>query len=134
MNPKLEYCGNYIEIKDFKHFIEEEKAGNPYNCVFSIKVKSGLFAGYANACEADYKEVKKLAEKLDELINFKISEFTFTEISYGNSISFIADKFGHIKIKGNIMHDGDMMTHSLKFEFIAEQTVFSDFITALRNL
>ena len=36
MDPKLEYCGNYIEIRDFHHYIDDEKNGNPYNCSFDI--------------------------------------------------------------------------------------------------
>ena len=56
MEAKLEYCGDYIAIRDFCHSIDDEKNGNPYNCSFDIMVKSGVFTGIADGCEYDYKE------------------------------------------------------------------------------
>lgn len=132
MNPALEYCGNYIEIKDFRHSLDDERAGNPYNCSFNIKIVSGLFSGYADGCELDYQELKRFIEQLEDLINFRINKLTFVEIGYGNNINFVCDKTGHIKVSGEIY--GDAMSHRLKFEFMTDQTVFPPFINALKNL
>ncbi|MCM1524874.1 MAG: hypothetical protein NC120_10500 [Ruminococcus sp.] len=132
MDPVLEYCGNYIEIKDFRHNTEDEKAGNPYNCSFNIKIVSGLFSGFADGCEQYYKEMKKFAEQLEDLINFRIKRLTFTEIGYGNRIDFVCDRTGHIKVSGEIY--GDTRSHCLKFEFMTDQTAFPSFINALKKL
>ena len=132
MEPRLEYCGNYIEIRDFRHYINEEQNGNPYNCSFDIKVKSGAFTGIADGCECDYKELQKFIEALEDLISFKRKDITFFEIGYGNKIEFKCDKTGHVKISGEIQ--GDAGSHFLKFEFFTDQTVFPKFINALKNL
>lgn len=132
MKARLEYCGNYIEITDFHHSVDEEKNGNPYNCSFYIKVKSGVFSGIAEGCEYDYKELQKFIEALEEMISFKRKELTFFEIGYGNKIEFNCDRTGHIKVSGDIQ--GDVGSHILKFEFMTDQTVFPEFIKELKSL
>ncbi len=132
MDPRLEYCGNYIEIRDFHHSIDDEQNGNPYNCSFDIKVKSGVFTGIADGCEFDYKELQKFIEALEDLISFKRKEITFIEIGYGNKIEFKCDRTGHIKVSGNIQ--GGAGSHFMKFEFMTDQTVFSNFINELKSL
>ncbi len=132
MKAKLEYCGNLIEIIDFHHYIEDEMAGNPYNCTFNIRIISGVFSGLADGCEYDYKEWKKFIEQLNDLILFKTNEAILYEIGYGGKISFKGDKLGHIKISGLVY--GNAMSHSLQFEFMTDQTVFHSFINELRNL
>ena len=97
MDAKLEYCGNYIKIRDFHHYIDDEKTGNPYNCSFDIMVKSGVFTGIADGCEYDYKELQKFIVALEDLISFKRKDVTFCEIGYGNAIEFKCDRTGHIK-------------------------------------
>ena len=98
MSAKLEYCGNKIEIVNFHHSVEDESSGNPYNCSFDIRVKSGLFSGFANGCECDYKEWKLFVSQLKELLRFKINTVVFQEIGYGGRISFIGDSLGHIEV------------------------------------
>ena len=132
MEPRLEYFGNYIEIRNFIHCIDDEKNGNPYNCSFDIKVKSGAFSGVADGCEYDYKELQKLIEALENLTSFNVKEFNFIEIGYGNKIVFVCDKIGHIKVYGEIR--GDSGKQFLKFEFMTDQTVFSSFIKELKSL
>lgn len=129
MEAKLEFCGNYIEIKNFRHYIGDENNGNPYNCRFDIKVVSGLFSGYADGCVVDYKEFKKFIEQLENLINFKTREVTFTETEYGGGLRFIADNTGHIRVCGTIRE----ATHNLTFEFETDQTVYGTFIAALKE-
>ena len=126
MEAKLEYCGDYITIRDFHHYIDDEKNGNPYNCSFDVIVKSGVFAGIADGCEYDYKELQKFIEELEELISFKRKDVTFSEIGYGNKIEFNRDRLGHVEVSGEIW--GDAGSHVLKFEFITDQTVFPKFI------
>ncbi len=132
MEPKLEYLGNYIVIRDFQHYIDYEKNRNPYNCSFDIIVKSGVFAGIADGCECDYKELQKFIVALQDLISFKRRNVTFCEIGYGNTIQFKCDRTGHIEVSGEIQ--GDAGSHVLKFEFITDQTVFPKFINELKNL
>ena len=132
MEAKLEYCGDYIALKDFHHCIDDEKNGNPYNCSFDIIVKSGVFSGIADGCECDYKELQKFIAGLEELVSFKRNDVTFCEIGYGNTIQFKCDKTGHIEVCGEIM--GDAGRHVLKFVFSTDQTVFPRFIKELKNL
>ena len=132
MYARLEYCGNIIEIKDFRHYAEYEISGNPYNCTFNLKVVSGLFSGFADGCECDYKQNRGLADRLEDLVLFKISEVSFVEIGYGNRIDFRADKTGHIVVSGAI-RSGDG-SQKLEFEFLTDQTVFPSFIGSLNVL
>ena len=39
MEAKLEYSGDYIAIRNFHHYVDDEENGNPYNCSFDIIVK-----------------------------------------------------------------------------------------------
>ena len=71
MEARLEYCGNYIEIMNFRHSVDDEKNGNPYNCSFDIKVKSGVFSGIADGCEYDYKELQKFIKALEDIKELK---------------------------------------------------------------
>lgn len=132
MEAKLEYCGDYIAIRDFHHSIDDEKNGNPYNCSFDIIVKSGVFSGIADGCECDYKELQKLIAALEDLFSFKRKDVTFCEIGYGNTIQFKCDRTGHIEVFGEIQ--GAAGSHILKFEFMTDQTVFPQFINELKNL
>ena len=132
MEAKLEYCGDYIAIRDFCHSIDDEKNGNPYNCSFDIIVKSGVFSGIADGCECDYEELQKFIVALEDLISFKRKNVTFCEIGYGNTIQFECDRTGHIEVFGEIQ--GDAGSHILKFEFMTDQTVFPQFINELKSL
>ena len=132
MEAKLEYCGNYITLKNFHHSIDEEKSGNPYNCSFDIIVKSGVFSGVADGCECDYKELRKFIVALEDLISFKRKDATFCEIGYGNTIHFKCDRAGHIEVLGEIQ--GNAGSHVLKFEFMTDQTVYPQFINELKGL
>jgi len=132
MNAKLEYCGNIIEIVNFCHSFEDELSGNPYNCSFNIRIVSGMFLGYADGCEYDYKEWKKFVAQLGNLILFKTNEVILHEIGYGGTIKFVGDGLGHIEVSGLIY--GNAMSHSLQFEFMADQTAFSTFLSELQSL
>ena len=132
MEPKLEYCGNYIKIINFHHSVDAERSGNPYNCSFDIMVKSGAFTGIADGCEYDYGELQNFIVALEKLISFKRKDVVFCEICYGNTIKFKCDRTGHIEVSGEIQ--GNAFSHVLKFEFMTDQTVFPQFITELKGL
>lgn len=132
MEVGFSFCNNTFEILNFTHSIEDETNGNPYNCSFDIKIKSGLFSGYANGCEYDYKEWKKFITELEDLYHFKNDEVKMSEICYGSIIIFKGYNLGHIEVSGEIY--GDAMEQSLKFVFNADQTVLPEFINQLKSL
>jgi hypothetical protein len=129
---KLEYGGNFFEINNFFHSVEDERSGNPYNCAFSMRVESDGFAGEAVGCECDYKDIKDLAKELRELAGFKTREVVFKELAYDSEIRFTGDGLGHITVSGTLY--GDMALQSLKFSFETDQTVYPAFICSLERL
>lgn len=132
MDATLEFCENKIRLSDFRHRIEDESSGNPYNCSFEIWVTSGLFSGVADGCELDYKELKKFIEQLKSLVFGKTKEAVLQEIGYGSELRFVGDGLGHIGVSGTIY--ADAMSHSLTFEFMTDQTVYTSFINELERL
>lgn len=132
MDVKLNYCGNALEILNFRHNREEEFAGNPYNCCFNIRVVSGVFSGFSDVCEYDYKEWKMFIKLLNDVYLFKAGKAELSEIGYGSKICFTGDKLGHITVSGEIF--GNAMSHSLKFTFITDQSAFPGFLAELDNL
>lgn len=132
MNAKLIYRDDSLEILNFTHNREDEQSGNPYNCSFNIRVKSGCFAGFADGCEYDYKEWKKFVNQLNALYLSKTRKAELVEIGYGSKITFSGDGLGHITINGTVW--GDAMTHSMTFEFLTDQTVYKSFIEELQQL
>lgn len=132
MSASFKYNGNTFEILNFVHSTKDEMNGNPYNCLFDIKVVSGRFSGYADKCEYDYKEWKKFINQLEDLYNFKTQKAEMTEIGYGSRVEFRMDNLGHFDVSGRIY--GDAMEQSLTFTFTADQTVLYQFISELKNL
>ena len=132
MNARLEDGGNYLEFTDFSHDAAAEQQGNPYNCIFDIRVQSGLFAGIAEDCEYDYKELPVFIQALEDLTFLRRKEADFTEISIGNCIHFEADSTGHIIIAGALQNGTD--GQFLRFAFRTDQTVLQQFIRALKKL
>lgn len=128
---KLKYENNSIEIINFKHSIEDEVSGNPYNCRFDIKIVSGNFTGIADGCECDYKKLKELIVQLKGLYSLKISHIEFQEIGYGDKLIFDGDRLGHINLKGMVYGHGT--THYLEFEFPTDQTAYPSFISQLEK-
>lgn len=133
MNAKLEYCGNYLELANFKYYPEEAEKGNPYNTSFDVKVVSGLFSGYSEYWEYDHRELAGFISQLEELAAGKINEVILQEIGVGQQIHFEGDGQGHITVSGTISSDG-VHPQSLSFEFVTDQTVYTDFIKQLQML
>lgn len=131
MTAGFNYAGNLIEIQNYRYFEEEDKNGNPYNSSFKIKVVSGDFSGVAE-CEYDRKEWNKFIEQLELFYEFKLKEIIFKDICYGSTITFVMDNTGHFMVTGKIY--GLHMSHSMEFEFKADQTVLPMFISGLKKL
>lgn len=127
----FEYQGNSIEILHYEYSEEDANNGNPYNSSFQVKVASSKFVGIAE-CEYDRKDWIRFIHDLELLYDFKIEEVVFKDICYGSEISFVMDDTGHLKVSGMIY--GCHMTHSMKFEFMADQTVLPSFISQLKRL
>ena len=133
MNAKLEYCGNYLEIVNFRYYPEEENRGNPYNTDFDIKVVSGGFSGYSQYWEYDHRELAAFIGQLEDLMYARINEVVLQEIGVGQKIFFKGDGQGHISVSGTI-HSDHVISQSLSFEFRTDQTVFPKFIDQLKKL
>ncbi len=133
MNAKLEYCGNYLELANFKYYPEEENSGNPYNTSFDVKVVSDGYSGHSQYWEYDHRELAGFISQLEELAAGKINEVVFQEIGTGQRIFFKGDGQGHITVSGTISSDG-VHPQSLSFEFVTDQTVYTDFIKQLQML
>lgn len=96
-----------------------------------MKVVSGDFIGIAE-CEYDRKEWNRFVLELEQLYRFEKKEVIFKDICYGSEILFAIDDIGHINVKGLIY--GLHMTHSMEFEFDADQTILPIFIGSLKEL
>ncbi len=129
---KLEYCEDYFEIRNSFHSVEDERGGNPYNCSFGMRVRSGEFSGETYGCECDYQSIKALITNLEDLINFKINEVSFHEFDRDSHVIFSGDGSGHITVSGMLY--GDYNSQSLKFKFMTDQTVYTSFISELKQL
>lgn len=128
---ELNHCGNSILISDFHCDLEAAKSGNPYNTTFNLAVKSEAFRGIG-ACECDIKEFVRFAKQMNDLYEFNRHKAEFREIGYGSYVSFEMDGTGHITISGEIF--GDARVHSMKFEFIADQTSLKPFADSLKQV
>ena len=124
---KLIYEDNYLMIKNFVYHQKDIY----YNTSFDLEIRSGSFCGIA-PCEYDIKEFRKLVQELSKMFEFKKQIVMFNDIRYGSSVKFEADKTGHINISGEIF--GEALEHSLKFSFVADQSVLKQFISELQNM
>ena len=121
-----------LRLNIFFHSLEDERAGIPYNCTFSMKVLSDGFSGEASGCECDHKDIKELADQLRALIDFKTDEAVFRELDYNSEIHFKGDGLGHITVSGILY--GYLGHQFLNFSFETDQTVFPAFISDLEKL
>ena len=124
---KLIYGDDFLIINNFIH----HQKYSYYNTSFDLEIRSGSFSGIA-PCEYDIKEFRKFVEELSEMYEFKKQIVMFNDICYGSSVKFEADKTGHIDVSGEIF--GKALEHSLKFSFVADQTVLKQFISELQNI
>ncbi|MBQ9807099.1 MAG: hypothetical protein IJW49_11430 [Clostridia bacterium] len=124
-------CGdNLFAIEYFKTYPEEAERGNPYNTVFSVRVVSGAFCGYAS-CEYDIKEFIKFANEIEELFLFKRNSAMLNDMCYGGKVNFSADKTGHLEISGEIF--GNAAEQRLVFCFSADQTCLGAFVKTVKG-
>ena len=123
--------GNRIEIFDFVHWVEDERAGNPYNSSFTIRVRSGLFSGEGQ-CVTDYKAFKRFIAALRDVTDCRADEAFLEDYDYGGSIRFVGDRLGHIEVSGTVC--GEAGSHSVTFSFPTDQTVYAPFLRALEMM
>ena len=63
----------------------------------------------------------------------RVNEVVLQEIGVGQRIFFKGDGQGHISVSGTI-HSDNVISQSLTFEFVTDQTVFPSFIAQLKEL
>lgn len=127
MEATLLFGCDYLKIKNFEYHAEDVY----YNTAFDLEVRSGAFCGQA-PCEYNMQEFCGFVLELSEMYELKRSTAHLKEIGYGSSVKFSADKMGHIEILGEIF--GKARSHSLKFSFMADQTVLGEFVAQLKQL
>lgn len=134
MNPKLEFCGSFLEITDFVYDKRAAEAGWEDDCSFGIAVQSGRFSGYAD-CSCSYRAVQAFIAELEELAaDLYRGTVTWQEVWNGSTVTFSGDGCGHITVSGVLAEDRTDSAHSLKFRFLTDQTVYPQFIRALKSL
>lgn len=129
MNARFEFGKNFLEIANFVHNSEEAERGNQYNTLFDLRVQSmdGRFAGVGDF-EVDIKEIVQFAGELEEMYDLKRDSLKLE--GYEQEIELIMQRTGKITVYGTIMN----FTHSMKFEFEADQTALPPFIKQLREI
>lgn len=129
MNARFEFGKNFLEIANFVHNSEEAERGNQYNTLFDLRVQSmdGKFSGVGDF-EVDIKEIVQFASELEEMYDLKRNCVKLE--GYEQEIEFILQKTGQITVYGTIMN----FTHSMEFEFEADQTALPPFIKQLREI
>ncbi len=133
MNPKLEFCGSFLEITDFVYDKRAAEAGWEDDCSFGITVQSGRFSGSVN-CSGSLRAVQAFIAELEALTDFRRSEVTWQEVWNGSTVTFSGDGCGHITVSGVLAEDRTDSAHSLKFRFLTDQTVYPQFIRAMKSL
>lgn len=132
MNARFEFGKNFLEIANFKHYSADAVGGNPYNTLFDLRVQSmdGRFAGVGDF-ETDIRQMVQFAGELEEMYDLKRDSVKLESlIGYDQEIEFIFEKNGHITVYGTITN----YTHTMEFEFEADQTVLPPFIKQLRAI
>ncbi len=132
MNARFEFGKNYLEIANLNHCSAEAERGNPYNTLFDLRVQSmdGRFTGVGDF-ECDIKQIAQFASELEEMYDLKRDSVKLESlIGYDQEIEFIMQKTGQITVYGTITN----FTHSMEFEFEADQTALPPFIRQLREM
>ena len=124
--------GNYVKISAFFHSREDARAGNPYNTTFQLSVCSDGFSG-TGEWECDIGALRAFAGELEELYRFQRERAELRDMGYGSTLTFsAADRLGHIRVGGTLF--GLHGVQSLRFEFLADQTVLGSFVKELEAL
>lgn len=132
MNARFEFGKNFLEIANFKHCFEEAERGNQYNTLFDLCVQSmdGRFAGVGDF-ETDIEQMVQFAGELEEMYDLKRESVKLESlIGYEQEFELIMQRAGKITVYGTITN----FTHSMEFEFEADQTALPPFIKQLRAI
>ena len=104
---------------------EEYYVGSPDNTALDIKIQSGEFSG-RGSFEVDVADFRVFANELFRLYSDLNGKAILQDTGYGSSLAFRAvDRTGHIQISGDVY--GDATLHSVKFEFVIDQTELRSF-------
>ncbi|MHC1695874.1 MAG: hypothetical protein AB9835_11540 [Eubacteriales bacterium] len=130
MKFELIHLDNYFIISNFIYNLDDAANGNPYNTSFKLLVKSGVFLGIGE-CEYDIKEFLRFSQEINDLYLFNRNKVIMHDIFFGSYVEFNMDITGHLLISGEIY--GDARIHSMKFEFLSDQTALRSFNNSLTN-
>lgn len=132
MNARFEFGKNFPEITNFKYYPKEAVGGSQYNTLFDLRVQSmdGIFSGVGDF-EVDIKQIVQFANELDEMYALKRRSVKLESLTGDEEeIVFIMEKTGQLTVCGTITN----FTHTMKFEFKADQTALPMFIKGIKEI
>lgn len=132
MNAILNFEGNIIEIKEFKHDKKRAETGDPNNTTFVLRVESTVgFVGTAQfICSID--EFRRFISELDNLFKKQIVSAKLLDQSVGSYILFKMSSHETYTVKGMLVgSDGE---HILKYELSIKRSEIFVYIKQLREM
>lgn len=131
MSARLEFGENFIEVTNLRHFPKDKDNGSQYNTLYELRVQScdGKFTGIGDG-EDDIENIKKLADELQQMYELKLDEVKYRDAFGFVMLEFFLSKNGHITISGLV----DNFSHTMEFEFEADQTALLPFINKLNKM
>lgn len=132
MNARFEFGENFLEITNFIPYAKDAVGGNQYNTLFDLNVQSmgGKFMGVGDF-EVDIKQFKQFVSELEEMHALKRGSVKLESFTPGEEqIEFIMEKTGQITVYGTITN----FTHTMEFEFEADQTALPTFIKDIKEI
>jgi hypothetical protein len=98
---------------------------------FNIKVRSGEFAGASNFCMPKEK-VMFIVEAFSKMLETLEGCYEVKDYDSDAHLMFEMGHLGHMSVYGQI--GGSHEEHSMKFKYITDQTVLSNFSQMLKAL
>ena len=105
----------------------------PENTILHIQLYSNGFSA-KTTMDIDIKEFKIFVSEINDIYNTLKGSTAITEPYGSQTISFSADRTGHINVSGNLTSMTDGNCHSLEFENSFDQTYLRDFVQSLNQL
>ena len=116
--------GRIIDLNDKKLILEELLYVDSYY-TFSVKVKSGEFAGKSSFCIPE-KSINNLTTGFKMMYEELEGQIVINDFDSDAFISFQMKKLGHIVISGQV--GGSHQKQYLKFELESDQTILDKMI------
>ena len=98
---------------------------------FRVMVVSGEFRGSAGFCILD-SELESFSSDLHSMYSSLSGGARLTDCDSDGFLQFTASKNGHVSVVGQI--GSSSSTHSIRFEFMTDQTCLLPFSQALKDL